>query len=103
MRGGGISLSADQSKPTTFWFVLPAMTFKEGFTVTVTGVDGGTYTRSTSNEVTIDRNMIQPMAALKVTLGGEGIDIVNNKVRFYLSEKASSTRTATSLTKRDWS
>ncbi len=100
---GGVLLSTDSSKPTSFWFVLPEMTFAEGFTITATGVNGGTYTKSTSKPLTIERNMIQPMSAFKTTLAGEGIDIVDNKVRFYLSEKKDATRTATALAKRDWS
>ena len=100
---GGVLLSSDSSKPTTFWFVLPETTFSKGFTVTVTGVDGGTFTKSTSKSVAIERNMIQPMAAFKATLAGEGIDVVNNKVRFYLEEKSGATRTATTLAKRNWS
>ena len=100
---GGVLLSSESSKPTTFWFVLPETAFSKGFTVTVTGVDGGTFTKSTSKSVTIERNMIQPMAAFKATLAGEGIDVVNNKVRFYLEEKSGATRTATALAKRNWS
>ncbi len=100
---GGISLSDDQANPTAFWFVIPEQEFSEGFTITVTGTEGGTFTQSTSKPISIERNMIQPMAAFKATLSGEGIDIVNNKVRFYLSEKANATRTASSLAKRSWS
>ncbi|MBQ2395066.1 MAG: metal-dependent hydrolase [Alistipes sp.] len=102
-KAGGVLLSSDSSKPTSFWFVLPEMTFTDGFTIVVTGVDGGTFTKSTSKSITIERNMIQPMAAFKTTLASEGIDIVDNKVRFYLSEKSGSTRTATSLAARNWS
>lgn len=101
--GEGVTLSSDSTNPTAFWFAIPETTFSEGFSITVTGVDGGTFTQSTSKSITIERNMIQPMAAFKATLAGEGIDVVNNKVRFYISEKSASTRTATALAKRDWS
>ena len=99
---GGVLLSSDKTKPTSFWFVLPEITFSEGFTVTITGSDGGTFTKSTSKNIAIKRNTIQPMAAFEVTLAGEGIDIIDNKVRFYLSERSGSTRTATTFAPRDW-
>ncbi|MBO5235256.1 MAG: metal-dependent hydrolase [Alistipes sp.] len=98
----GVVLSSDPSKPTSFWLVLPETEFSKGFTVTVKGLDGGTYTKSTSKAIAIERNTIQPMAPIEVKLGKEGIDIVDNKVRFYLSEKSGSTRTATSLAARNW-
>lgn len=63
--GDGVELSSDADKPTTFLFVIPAITFAEGFTMTVTDVDGKVYEKATKKEFAIERNMIQPMAALK--------------------------------------
>ena len=63
--GNGVTLSSDADEPTTFLFVIPAITFAEGFTMTVTDVDGNVYEKATKNGFDIERNMIQPMAALK--------------------------------------
>ncbi len=62
----GTTLSTDAESPTAFWFVLPEVTFENGFTITVTDVNGGTFEKSTFNPFTIDRNMIQPMKSLEV-------------------------------------
>lgn len=70
--GEGVTLSNDATTPTTFWFVLPETTFAEGFTVTVTDTEGGTFVKSTSNSFTIDRNMIQPMKSLEAVIEPAG-------------------------------
>lgn len=77
--GEGVTLSNDTTTPTTFWFVLPETTFAEGFTVTVTDPEGGTFEKSTSNSFTIDRNMIQPMATLEIESEAQ-IAIPNNEI-----------------------
>lgn len=61
--GDGIVLSTDYSNPTVFWFVLPPTTFTAGFTIEVVLDDGGILTKSTSNEIAIERNCIHPMEA----------------------------------------
>lgn len=63
--GDGVKLSSNAKEPTTFLFVIPAITFAEGFTMCVTDVDGKVYEKATKKEFAIERNMIQPMAALK--------------------------------------
>ena len=64
--GEGVELSNDAETATAFWFVLPATTFENGITVTVTDAEGKIFEKSTSNSLTIERNAIQPMAALEV-------------------------------------
>ena len=64
--GKGVELSNDAESPTVFWLVLPATTFVDGITITVTDVDGRVFEKSTSKSVAIERNAIQPMAALEV-------------------------------------
>ena len=62
----GTQLSASLAEPTSFWFVLPPVTFTKGFTIEVEDVDGRVYTKSTTNSIVIERNTIQPMAAFEV-------------------------------------
>ena len=64
--GTGVELSQDESNPTKFWFVLPgSFTFTEGFNVTVTFKDNTVFKKSTSKQITIERNHIKPMVTFK--------------------------------------
>ena len=76
--GEGVVLSEDKANATEFWFVLPVTTFENGFTITVTDVDGGQYVKTTSKSVSIERNIIQPMAALEVAI--KQIKPANNEI-----------------------
>lgn len=69
--GEGIKLSTDVNNPTTFWIVVPPTTFEEGFTMSVTDVNGNVYEKVTNKSVAIKRNNIQPMVALKAEFNTE--------------------------------
>lgn len=69
--GEGVKLSTDVNNPTTFWIVVPPTTFEEGFTMSVTDVNGNVYEKVTNKSVAIKRNNIQPMAALKAEFNTE--------------------------------
>ena len=62
--GDGIAL--DSTSPTEFYFVLAPQTFDEGITINATLSDGTTITKSTSKSITIERNVITPMASFDV-------------------------------------
>ncbi len=62
--GEGVALGTTAETATEFWVTLPATTFAEGLTITATDTEGGVFEKSTTNEVIIERNAIQPMAAL---------------------------------------
>ena len=62
--GEGVALGTTAEEATELWVVLPATTFAEGLTITATDTEGGVFEKSTTNEVIIERNAIQPMAAL---------------------------------------
>ena len=64
--GEGVTLSKTADTATEFWIVLPVTTFANGLTITVTATDGKRFEKSTTNEVIIERNVIQQMAALEV-------------------------------------
>ena len=63
--GEGIALGTTAETATEFWVVLPATTFAEGLTITATDTEGSIFEKSTTNEVVIERNAIQPMAVLE--------------------------------------
>lgn len=61
--GEGVTLGADF---TEFWFALPPVTFTEGLTIEIMDDHNNVVTKSTSKQVVIPRNQIQPMAAFAV-------------------------------------
>ena len=63
--GEGVALSNDAANPTIFWVVIPEITFEGGITITVTDTNDQTFTKTTTNAVPIENNLIQPMAALE--------------------------------------
>lgn len=64
----GVKIGTTLETATAFWIVVPPTTFEEGLTVTVTEVDGESFTKSTSNAVVVERNFIKPMAAFEVEI-----------------------------------
>ena len=59
-----VSLGATEAESVDFWFVVPPMTFTEGFTVTV---NGDAFQKATTKSVTITRNHLSKMAPAEVT------------------------------------
>ena len=59
--GEGVELS---EQGISFIFALPPMTFEQGFTIEATDTEYRCFTFSTTNEVAITRNAIQPMDAI---------------------------------------
>ena len=79
--GDGVKIGSTAETATAFWIVVPPTTFEKGFTITVTDIDGGEFTQTTSNKILVERNVIKPMAALEVVildkeLEGEGGDLI---------------------------
>ena len=64
--GTGIQLGANADNATKFWFVVPAITYSKGITITITDIYGGTMEKSTSNSITINRSTVQPLDAFEV-------------------------------------
>ena len=64
--GDGVALGTTSEAATEFWIVFPETTFESGITITVTDIEGGIFEKSTTKEVIIERNAVQPMAALEV-------------------------------------
>lgn len=62
--GEGVKLS---DKPTDFYFAMMPMVLKGGVTINVTFTDGTIFPQSTSKEISIVRNTIQPMAVINTS------------------------------------
>ena len=61
-----VSLEHSAEKPTEFWFVVPPVTFSEGFTLSISDPTGETCEVSTSKSFTISRNTITSLAPVSV-------------------------------------
>ena len=61
----GVTLSTEA---TAFYIALPPQTFTNGFTIEVKDIYGRAITKSTSKELIIERNHIQPMAELDIAM-----------------------------------
>ena len=84
--GDGVALGKDKSNATQFWFALPVTTFEKGITITVTDTEGNKFTKSTNKSVAIERNLVQPMAALEVTIAAAPNKPANNEIWYATSD-----------------
>lgn len=66
--GEGVRLGSSAETATEFWLVVPPTGFEDGFTITVADIYGGTFEKSTSKSISIERNVIKPMAASEVEI-----------------------------------
>lgn len=53
------------SENTSFYIALPPQTFSMGITVEIVDSNGQTMTKSTSKEIVVDRNVIQPLTSFE--------------------------------------
>ena len=65
-----VTLGTSAETATTFWFVIPPTTFANGFTLTVTDRNNGSFVKTTSGSLEIKRNILKKSAALEVVPGG---------------------------------
>ena len=89
----GVELSRDPKNPTTFFFVVPKVSFTRGFTITI----NDTYIKSVDKPVDIEMDMIQPMSTIGyfydnydyryTTHDGNKIDFNRNDLPVYGQEK----------------
>lgn len=90
----GIKIGESASEATELWFVIPPVTFENGFTLIIEDINGNRYSKSTEKKIEIKRNTISNMVASKVeqlieyeelTYEEDGIDaIVTNEGLFAL-------------------
>lgn len=74
-----VKLGTTAEEYTDFWFVIPPVTFSQGFTITVTDDKGWTYTRSTTRSFTVTRNKLDWMNPLKVIPELSSLEPGNNE------------------------
>jgi len=64
--GDGVELGATAEESKSFWFVVPPLTFSNGFSVTFTSTDDSSITRTVSGSKTVERNKIYSFPALEM-------------------------------------
>ena len=60
------ALGATEEESTQFWFVVPPVTFENGFTITVKRASGASIEKSTIKSFVIERNKLAKMAAIEI-------------------------------------
>ena len=60
-----VQLGETEEKSTLFWFVVPPVTFSEGFSITVSNANGKTFEKSTTKSITIERNTLSKMSPME--------------------------------------
>lgn len=71
--GDGVQLS---SMPTDFYFTLPPVELRGGISVLVTFDDGTIFPKSTTNDIILERNTIQPMKTFDTSGDAEWQSVV---------------------------
>jgi len=92
----GVQIGESASDATEFWFVVPPVTFENGFTLIIEDINGNKYAKTTENRIEIKRSAINNMVVSKVdqlmeyyelTQGDNGIDAIITKDGLYASVK----------------
>ncbi|MBQ2364246.1 MAG: hypothetical protein II288_01620 [Alistipes sp.] len=71
--GEGVVLSNSKAEPTTFWFALPPVTFSKGITVAIYDGEERVVSKSTTKQVPITRNEVQPMSSFEPLFASVGV------------------------------
>ena len=61
-----VLLGTTPEESTLFWFVVPPVSFNEGFTITVSTPSGESFEKSTAKSVVIERNNLSKMSPIEV-------------------------------------
>lgn len=84
--GNGVKLGSTEETATAFWVAVPPTTFETGFEIIVTDIDGGTFVKSTSKEIAVNRKFIKPMTACEVEIDKTVAKIPNNQIWYTSSD-----------------
>ena len=64
-----VQLGATAENAKQFWFVVPPVTFGQGFTITVVTASGDSFEKSTTKSITIERNKLSKMSVIEIDPG----------------------------------
>ena len=91
--GDGIAIGQTAETATEIWVVLPETTFTKGLTIVVTDTNGSIFEKSTEKEVVIERNAVQPMAALNAEFVAPVVKPANNEIWYTATAKVKPRKT----------
>ena len=92
-----VTLGTTASEAVEFWFVLPTETLTQGFTVTVTDVNGNEFSKSTSNAIEVKSGAKKSMPAFEVKPNISVTSVSLNKSELSLAIGETETLTASVL------
>ena len=69
----GVVLGESAEDATIFWLVVPPTDFTQGFTLTVTDMNGDIFVKETDKNLTIARNGVLRIKAIEVDMGGDDL------------------------------
>ena len=84
--GEGLELGSTPEDARAFWFVVPPVTFVNGYTIEVTGTDGLSIVKRSAKSRTVTRSVKNDVKAFKVDLGEALIPIPDANFKAYLVE-----------------
>ena len=61
-----VELGATADAGVDFWFVVPPITFSQGFSIAVTQTNGGVFEKATSKSIMIERSILSKMSPMEV-------------------------------------
>lgn len=87
----GITIGSTVDNATAFWFVVPPITFENGFTVSFINENDEMINKSTSNKIVVERNVIESMESIELEYEGwfnpnQYITYVENHETIYPNE-----------------
>lgn len=68
-----VQLGTTAEESIHFWFVVPPVTFSNGFTISVKDDRNGVFEKTTTKELTISRNALSKMTAIKAEIQSQEI------------------------------
>ena len=89
----GVKIGATKEEATEFWFVLPATSFSQGFTLTIDDINGGRFVKTTSKNIIVERNVIKPISAFEVVMEDATpyVTFTANQLQMFMMSKVVST------------
>jgi len=77
--GSGVELGKTEDEATSFWFVIPPITFSKGYTVEIVNDEGCSMVRSISSSKTFERNYFRTMLAIETKFNNVYFEDANFK------------------------
>ena len=71
-----VALCSTEDESKDFWFVVPPVTFSNGFYITVVQTTGGVFEKSTTKNITIERSDLSKMSPVEVEVSSQPKNVI---------------------------